>query len=555
MVDKNKKNLPNYADNKLKKNNDPGKEEAIKNNDNEPKKEVISKKSDELKNVEGVGKEVIKYDNNGQCEKVMEIGEIVIAPMMLGDWMITHQIGEGTFAKIFVGRSLPFDQYYAVKIEVRLTSMDFIDHEVTVMRLLSYPNELPHIPKCVFFSKQKDLNFFVMTLLGENLRDLKLKCPDRRFLRGTWSRLGIQILYALKLMHEKGFIHRDIKPENLLMGAADDRKRSRIVHVIDFGLTRQWAWSKEKAFYARPLRTKVQFRGSLNFTSSNAHLGYKLGRKDDLWSLLFTLVDLNDRLPWHGVKDHMILARQKMNMGVALMKMPKTMERFFEHLLECRALQRPNYHMMFNILKGIQSLSEDTPTSKYTFEEVELSEDDLEERFTGEWEEVTGEFFAIDEVKINNPEKCSKLASEWKNPDVDVFQSASKNQKGSKMMLSYEFRLTGKNEEKMNEYAYRWEKARERYRQRMLRLKLNDRNKQQFEAKNYMEQQIENDRRDRLDDIENVALKYLTTEGANSDEKDAEVNMSELHKDRNDVLRDAQKLIRKREGTFNSSPK
>lgn len=107
----------------------------------------------------------------------------------------------------------------------------------------------------------------------------------------------------------------------------------------------------------------------------------------------------------------------------------------------------------------------------------------------------------------------------------------------------------------MNEYAYRWEKARERYRQRMLRLKLNDRNKQQFEAKNYMEQQIENDRRDRLDDIENVALKYLTTEGANSDEKDAEVNMSELHKDRNDVLRDAQKLIRKREGTFNSSPK
>lgn len=114
---------------------------------------------------------------------------------------------------------------------------------------------------------------------------------------------------------------------------------------------------------------------------------------------------------------------------------------------------------------------------------------------------------------------------------------------------------TGKNEEKMNEYAYRWEKARERYRQRMLRLKLNDRNKQQFEAKNYMEQQIENDRRDRLDDIENVALKYLTTEGANSDEKDAEVNMSELHKDRNDVLRDAQKLIRKREGTFNSSPK
>lgn len=82
VFQKNKKNLPNYADNKLKKNNDPGKEEAIKNNDNEPKKEVISKKSDELKNVEGVGKEVIKYDNNGQCEKVMEIGEIVIAPMM-----------------------------------------------------------------------------------------------------------------------------------------------------------------------------------------------------------------------------------------------------------------------------------------------------------------------------------------------------------------------------------------------------------------------------------------------------------------------------------------
>jgi len=51
-------------------------------------------------------------------------------------------------------------------------------------------------------------------------------------------------------------------------------------------------------------RPSVGFRGTGRYASLNAHNGIELGRRDDLWSLFYTLVEfLRGKLPWRKEKD------------------------------------------------------------------------------------------------------------------------------------------------------------------------------------------------------------------------------------------------------------
>lgn len=66
----------------------------------------------------------------------------------------------------------------------------------------------------------------------------QLACPNELMNEKTWARLAIQCLYAIKILHDVGYLHRDIKPNNFVLGHPQDARRARMVHVLDFGLAR-----------------------------------------------------------------------------------------------------------------------------------------------------------------------------------------------------------------------------------------------------------------------------------------------------------------------------
>ncbi|EPB67458.1 hypothetical protein ANCCEY_13457 [Ancylostoma ceylanicum] len=56
------------------------------------------------------------------------------------------------------------------------------------------------------------------------------------------------------------------------MGYREDYERARLVHILDFGLSRSYAiQSKDGKWVARRARGTAEFRGTLRYCSPNVH--------------------------------------------------------------------------------------------------------------------------------------------------------------------------------------------------------------------------------------------------------------------------------------------
>lgn len=83
-------------------------------------------------------------------------------------------------------------------------------------------------------------SFIVMTLCGPDLMFLKKikgqngnKRDEDRFSEVTIVRIAVHCLYAIKQLHEIGFVHRDVKPGNMVIG--QHGRDARSIFMIDYG--------------------------------------------------------------------------------------------------------------------------------------------------------------------------------------------------------------------------------------------------------------------------------------------------------------------------------
>ncbi|GAW01199.1 CK1 CK1 CK1-G protein kinase [Lentinula edodes] len=211
-------------------------------------------------------------------------------------YRVGKKIGEGSFGVIFEGTNLLNSQTVAIKFEPRKAEAPQLRDECRSYRILAGCTGIPQI---YHFGQEGLHNILVIDLLGPSLEDLFDMC-GRKFSIKTVCMAARQMISRVQTIHEKNLIYRDIKPDNFLIGRPGT-KGSNVIHVVDFGMAKQYRDPKTKQHI--PYRERKSLSGTARYMSINTHLGREQSRRDDLEALGHVFMYfLRGSLPWQGLK-------------------------------------------------------------------------------------------------------------------------------------------------------------------------------------------------------------------------------------------------------------
>lgn len=196
-------------------------------------------------------------------------------------------LGQGTFAKVYYGRSLSTGQGVAIKMIdkekiLRVGLIDQIKREISVMRLVKHPN----VVQLYEVMATKTKIYFVLEYAKGG--ELFYKVAKGKLKEDLARRYFQQLVNAVDFCHSRGVYHRDLKPENLLLDENENLK------ISDFGLSALAESKRQDGLLHTTCGTPAYVAPEVINRK-----GYD-GAKADVWScgvILFVL--LSGYLPFH----------------------------------------------------------------------------------------------------------------------------------------------------------------------------------------------------------------------------------------------------------------
>ncbi|KAJ3371683.1 Tau-tubulin kinase 2 [Allomyces arbusculus] len=309
------------------------------------------------------------------AQSVVEIGAVI-----QGKWRVLAKLGQGAFGQTLEAEDLATGHRVAIKFEMGTAVKPVLKLEVSILRRMHGCLYVSHLyghgvlpaPESAAADAAPQM-FMVMSLHGANLSDLRKRQPDHRFSLSTTALLGRQMIASLRELHHAGYLHRDVKPSNFVMGldrhVPDARgfRRARC-YVIDFGLARRYLTADG---HVRDARATAGFRGTARYASLAAHESRELARRDDLWSVLYLLVEaLTGSLPWRREKDRdAVYAIKKVASGPGLVAdLPVPLRQFHAHLVQLQYADEPDYEYLMALMDQCLVLAGEGPAVPYDWE-------------------------------------------------------------------------------------------------------------------------------------------------------------------------------------------
>ena len=190
------------------------------------------------------------------------------------------------------------------------------------------------------------------------------------------------MLRALEAFHKKGYLHRDVKPENF-------RVHDHHVFLIDFGMQREYMTKEGKHI---PYAAGKAFRGTPMTTSIFAHQTIEQSRRDDLISMVYSAIYINENgtLPWlkdcdefnangngniQRIIDRIYECKRTLNRSIFSSPISKNLVDLSKKLELLNFDEEPNYDDIANDITNI-SLDKDSVQRERDSVELRKREDD-----------------------------------------------------------------------------------------------------------------------------------------------------------------------------------
>ncbi|KAK7196285.1 protein kinase [Novymonas esmeraldas] len=290
--------------------------------------------------------------------------------MRLRRWIIINRIGAGSFGETFTAMEVdgpaaeedsltvtpealalvdnlpPLEERNEVCIKVEQENKNVLRLEALALKKVQ---PCTQVVRYLGSGCTNGMNYLVMEKLGSNLAELRRRSQHGTFNIYTTLKAGISCLTAIRGVHDLGLVHRDIKPSNFVTGLVGTPEYTTC-YLIDFGLARRFRRSNGEI---RPPRDNAGFRGTSRYASVASHHHQELGRVDDLWSLLFMLVEFaTGTLPWRKYKDKDDIGRCKEeSISPHLVRnLPREFQPFLAHLQTLRYEDEPDYDLLLTLM-------------------------------------------------------------------------------------------------------------------------------------------------------------------------------------------------------------
>jgi len=270
---------------------------------------------------------------------------------VIHDYKLVKRIGKGMYGEVWQAHHIHNKKKVAVKIE-RKSTTNTLKHETIVLRHLKM---LRCIPQFRLFCHSSNYNYIVMEILGETIDVYFNNIPiEDRIGEIKW--IGVKMLACLREIHENGIIHRDVKPGNFLLSR--DKKD---IKIIDFGLAKQFITTQN---HHKPCIKTSKMIGTLRYISTHVHEGYEPSRRDDVISMVYTIIYLWEKnLPWQGVTDYVnihknqIVYELKKTSSVAGLgiDISSRIDDMLEYVYSLTYYDEPDYDYMSFLLKTIDT--------------------------------------------------------------------------------------------------------------------------------------------------------------------------------------------------------
>ncbi|TNV81549.1 hypothetical protein FGO68_gene16835 [Halteria grandinella] len=159
--------------------------------------------------------------------------------------------------------------------------------------------------------------------------------------------LGLQMLSAIRHLHEKGVLHQDIKPQNFRV------TEKGVVKLLDFRLAQKYDdRNRHKPF------GKFGIQGTPFFASISALQGFTLSRRDDIESLGFAIMHLIDpETPWaqcETIKE--VLLQKQAFLSMNLNNVPQHyywIQKFIISAAKLKYTEQPDYSHFEYLIRNL----------------------------------------------------------------------------------------------------------------------------------------------------------------------------------------------------------